>query len=170
MASDPIWDEIQAAAAILHKGERALARERFGAIWARIRTSPEPLHECFLSHFMADAQDDLADELSWDLRALAAAERCTEGDEGRYRKTVPDVDRGGLTVAGFFPSLHSNLADVYLRMGERAAALEHLAHARAAALGMPDNPYSAMVRRGLDRLEQRLTAGEPADPPTPAHS
>jgi hypothetical protein len=37
-----------------------------------IANDPAPIHECALSHYMADAQDDIADELAWDLSALNA--------------------------------------------------------------------------------------------------
>ncbi len=145
-------DDIQAAIATLHGGERALARERFDLIWARIENGAEPFHECVLSHYMADARDDLAEELEWDLRALAAAERCSQADADRLGK--------GMSLASFYPSLHLNLADVYLRLGDREAALRRLAEGRAAAANLGDDPYSDLIRRGLARLTERL---KPAD-------
>ena len=148
MPFHPIMDDIQAAIVTLHGGDRALARERFGQVWASIKDAAEPFHECVLSHYMADAQDDIADELDWDLRALAAAERCSQGDADRLGR--------GMSLASFYPSLHLNLADVYHRLGDRDAALRHLAEGRAAAVALGDDPYAALIRRGLARLTERL--------------
>jgi hypothetical protein len=148
MRPAPIMDDIQAAIVTLHGGDRVLAREQFERIWARIRHDAEPFHECVLSHYMADARDDLAEELEWDLRALAAAEHCSQADADRLGK--------GMSLASFYPSLHLNLADVYRRLGDRDCALKHLAEGRAATVNLGDDPYSVLIRRGLARLTDRL--------------
>ena len=150
VTTDTIMQDIQAAIATRQGGDRALAREQLGAIWDRIRHAPQALHECTLAHFMADAQDDPTDELAWDLRALAAAQRCPEAEASAYHES--------LSIAGFMPSLHLNLADVYRRLGDHDHSMHHLAEGRAAAADIPDGPYASMIRRGLDRLAERLEA------------
>jgi hypothetical protein len=61
-----------------YRGEREAARRLFTQIWEDIGgEQADPLHRCVLAHAMADVQDDLRQELVWDQRALAAAERLT---------------------------------------------------------------------------------------------
>jgi hypothetical protein len=65
---------------------------------------------------MADAQDDPTHELAWDLRALEAAQRCSEAEASAYHES--------LSMAGFMPSLHLNLADVYRRLGDHCHSMQ----------------------------------------------
>lgn len=139
---------IQSAIATLQKGSRAEARREFAEIWATIEADPKPLHECTLAHFMADAQDDLLAELAWDQRALEAGLRCSDAEAKEHHDS--------LSLVAFMPSLHLNLGDDYLRLGDRSACQTHLAAGIAACAGLPDTPYSKIVRGGLDRLAQRL--------------
>jgi hypothetical protein len=169
MTTDTVMQDVQAAITALQSGDSALAREQLGVIWERIRHAPRPLHECTLAHFMADAQDDPTHELAWDLRALEAAQRCSETEASAYHES--------LSMAGFMPSLHLNLADVYRRLGDRYHSMQHLVEGRAAAVDMPDGPYASMIRRGLDRLAERLevSASPPwvsfaPQPPPPGYS
>ena len=56
---------------MLHRGgDRTEARTRLLRLWAEIGVPGDPLHRCTLAHFLADTQDDPADALAWDLRAL----------------------------------------------------------------------------------------------------
>src|SRR5205085_9094605 len=102
--------EIMSAAARLQSGDRAGARTGLEAVWARIAANPEPMHEVALSHSMADAQDDPQQELGWDLRALEAALRCTDADADAHSQAA--------SIAAFLPSLHVNLAEDYLKLGD----------------------------------------------------
>lgn len=56
---------------------------------------------------MADVQDEMHEELLWDLRALAAADLLTD----------QRVARAGVagSVAGLYPSLHLNLGECAAR-------------------------------------------------------
>lgn len=63
-------------AVMLHRGgDREEARNRLGELWQELGPDGDALHRCTLAHYLADTQDDPADELAWDLRALAAADR-----------------------------------------------------------------------------------------------
>ncbi|WP_205719313.1 hypothetical protein [Actinomadura geliboluensis] len=84
-----------------HQGR---ARSRSGVVHAdlgrrrrRARRPAACLRPC---HSMADVQDDVHQELMWDLRALAAVGQVI--DERVAQAGVP------LTVAGLYPSLHLN--------------------------------------------------------------
>jgi hypothetical protein len=99
---------------------------------------------------MADVQDDPRDELLWDQRALEAADAVS--DEG--------AKAGGVaTVRGFYPSLHLNLGDVYLRLGEAVPAREHLHAGQAAVDVLADDDYRRMIADGLNRRAERIAAG-----------
>jgi len=57
--------------------------------------SGDPFHRCALAHAMADVQDDVHEELLWDLRRLAAADLLTDERAARGGVAGP--------VAGFCP-------------------------------------------------------------------
>jgi hypothetical protein len=144
--TDPVLTEIGEVVALGQAGDAAAARRRFGELWDRI---DDPFHRCALAHYAADVQDDPADELRWDLQAMAAADAV--GDR--------------LAVRGFYPSLHLNLADVYRRIGDAARATDHLDRARATLDVLPDDGYGRMIRGGIARCAARLDpAVQPPDP------
>ncbi|GGW62737.1 hypothetical protein GCM10010320_49760 [Streptomyces caelestis] len=131
-----------------HAGDREEARQRFLDLWAEIGEHGDPLHRCTLAHYLADTQDDPADELAWDLRALTAAQEITDAG--------PTAGEGMLAVRAFYPPLHLNLAADYDRLGHRDAARAHLRRARGAATALADGPYGEGVRAAIRRLESRL--------------
>jgi hypothetical protein len=151
MSNDPLMVKIQGAIAILHGGDRDGARQCFDRIWVEMQPDPTPLHECILAHYMADAQDGAREELQWDLRALAAAERSSDADAKAVHET--------LSISGFMPSLYLNLADVYLRLGDPVSSRRYQQAGTASAGMLPDTPYGAMIKNGLDRLAKRLSEG-----------
>jgi hypothetical protein len=152
MTTDPIMADIMAAIGVLLGGDRAGGKAKLEAIWSRIAGNPQPIHECTLAHYMADAQDDIADELAWDLRALDAGLRSTDAD-ARQHSSAP-------SIAAFMPSLHINLSEDYFKLGDFARSRQHLASARDAAHHLSDDGYGRMLRGSIDRLTEKLeTAG-----------
>lgn len=132
-----------------HQGQRDAARELFAQIWDDIGGEQgEPLHVCVLAHSMADVQDDVHEELMWDLRALAAADRVT--DDGVAQAGVP------LSAAGLYPSLHLNLSDCYRKLGDLGRAREHLQQARAGIGALDDDDYGKLIKGGLEQLAEQL--------------
>jgi len=107
------------------------------ALWEEL--AEDPFHRCALAHHAADRQTDPQAALAWDLRALAAADAV--GDD---------------RVAGFYPSLHLNLAEAYRQVGDLAAARDHLGRAQAVLDRLPDDGYGRLVRAGVARLAGRL--------------
>ncbi|CAK7282597.1 hypothetical protein [Streptomyces misionensis] len=148
-ALDEMLTRIGQVVMLHHGGDREEARSRFLDLWAEIGEDGAPLHRCTLAHYLADTQDDPADELAWDLRALSAA------------RELPDGDPRG--VPGFFPSLHLNLAADYVKLGRPEAARTHLGHARTAAGALADDGYGEGVRAAIARLETRLRQSGPTD-------
>jgi hypothetical protein len=135
--------------ALSQRGEREAGKRSLTEIWAEIGAeNGDPLHRCALAHAMADLQDDVREELVWDLRALEAAHLITDDRAARA---------GVIGAAALYPSLHLNLGDCYRRLGEVAAAGDHLRQGLAAAEALPDDGYARMVKGGLQRLGERLT-------------
>lgn len=133
-----------------HRGERAAARELFTQVWLEIGEGGDPLHRCALAHSMADVQDDVQEELQWDLHALAAADELTDERAARAGVSSP--------VAGFYPSLHLNLGECYRKLGEVDRAREHLELGLAAVGLLDEDGYGSTVRRGLAGLGERLVS------------
>ena len=148
---DPVWERISEGVALHHhRGEREAARLLFAEVWEEIGgVRGDPLHVCVLAHSMADVQDDVQQELVWDLRALAAADLLTDDDVARAG--VP------LTAAGLYPSLHLNLGECYRKLGDVGLAREHLGLARAGVGALGDDDYGRLIKGGLERLEQQLS-------------
>ncbi len=130
-----------------HTGDREDARRRLEELWDDPEVQADPLHRCALAHHAADLQLSVIDELAWDLRALEAADQVTAE---RARDHHASLD-----VAAFYPSLHLNLGDAYLRLGDPAGALHHLQRARACVEHLPEDGYGRMIRAGIDALGRR---------------
>src|SRR4051794_37394160 len=98
---DPTMARLGEAIALSQTGDRAGARLLFAQVWEDVGPDGDPLHQLTLAHHMEDVQDDPADELLWDLRALAAADGVTDEQAAAAGSASP--------VAAFYPSLHLNL-------------------------------------------------------------
>jgi hypothetical protein len=149
---DAIMVHIGYGIAIGQQGDRAAARALFTEVWEQIGSTGDAFHRCALAHSMADVQDDPADELLWDLRALEAADEVTD-----ERLTSAGVAG---SVSGFYPSLHLNLGEVYRKLGDREKAWEHLDRGRAAVGTLGGSDYGKMLSAGLDQLACRLRGGQ----------
>lgn len=151
--TDAITSELMAVIGVLHAGDKAAARERFALIWERLDPA-DHFHRCVLAHYMADAQEDLAEELRWDQRALDAASQAT-ADE--FADRLP-----GVTLASFVPSLHLNLASDHERLGTLDLARHHAALAARAADGLGDSELAGLTRSAIARLATRLGVWNPS--------
>ena len=150
-AAHPTMADIAAAVQVGRDGRRAESREQLGSLWERLGHDGDPLCRVTLAHFLADLQDDAREELAWDERALAAV--------GDLTDERADQQHTGMQVRGFLPSLHLNLADVHRRLGNEAAAREHLASAEALAPDLPGGDYGDLIRSGLEHVRTALDAG-----------
>ncbi|MEV6632091.1 hypothetical protein AB0M54_15205 [Actinoplanes sp. NPDC051470] len=149
--ADEVMAAVGAAVELGRAGERGAARDALAGLWERVGEGGDALHRCSVAHYLADLQDDLTDELVWDLRALAAV---SDLDDQRARRYD-----GAWQVRAFLPSLHLNLADVYRRLGRLAESREHLAVAVTHVDALPDDEYGAMIRGGVDRVGTALASG-----------
>ncbi|MFC4013325.1 hypothetical protein ACFOY2_39285 [Nonomuraea purpurea] len=150
MTADPTMARIgQGVELHHHQGRREAARDLFAQIWDDIGGEQgEPLHVCVLAHSMADTQDDVHEELMWDLRALAAADRVTDEQVAQVGVALP--------VAGLYPSLHLNLSECYRKLGDLDRAREHLQQARAGIGALGDDEYGQLIKGGLEQLAEQL--------------
>ncbi|MEU9454212.1 hypothetical protein [Streptomyces sp. NPDC048277] len=144
-APDAVLTRIGQVVMLHHAGDREEARRRLLDLWTELGAHGDPLHRCTLAHYLADTQDDPADELAWDLRALSAADEAATS--------------AGLR--GFYPSLHLNLAADYVKLGRTEAARSHLHRARGAAATLGDDGYGDGVWAAISRLELRLGDDDP---------
>ena len=149
MITDPTLIRIGQAVQRNHQGEREAARVQFEEIWDEIGGEQgDPLHVCTLAHAMADAQDDVRQELLWDLRAMAAADLLTDARAAQAGMTLP--------VDSLYPSLHLNLSECYRKLGDLDRARQHLLQAEAKIDLLGDDEYGRMIKDGMDRIAGQL--------------
>ncbi len=134
-------DTLGQAEALVAQGDREGAYAIYQSLWTDATNTQDHYQACIAAHFLAHAHVEPEAQLEWHLRALRAAD--VVGDE---------------RVCTFYPSLHGNLADVYLRLGNRRRAREHLELARASEQVLQDNDYWHMLLQGLiERLSVALS-------------
>ena len=114
------------------------ARELFAQAWAQ---SKDDVEACIAAHYLARHQGSAEQTLYWNREALRRAD--SSGDD---------------RVRGYYPSLYLNLGRSYELMGDVAAARRYYDLAAASAADLPDDGYSAMVRRGIGAGQQRVEA------------
>lgn len=145
---DSTMEAISHAVAEGRAGDRASAREKLLGLWSAMRVTGDPLHRCSLAHYLADLYEDPAQALVWDIRALDAADAVTEQRVQEHHV--------GLHIAGFYPSLHLNLADNYRRLGSFKAAAEHINAATTHAPSLPQGPYGDLLRGAIQEVAEAI--------------
>ncbi|WP_395371655.1 hypothetical protein OHU45_26805 [Streptomyces tubercidicus] len=143
---DPTMEAIGQAVTEGRTGNTLSARQKLLNLWSAIGVTGDPLHRCSLAHYLADLYEDPAQALAWDVRALDAADAVTEQRVQEHHAS--------LHVAGFYPSLHLNLADNYRRLGSFDAATEHINAAKEHAPHLPQDAYGAFLRTALDEVAE----------------
>ncbi|MEV6364269.1 hypothetical protein [Nocardia asteroides] len=156
--TDPVMARITQGVTDFRAGDPDGARTTLLAIWSEIGVAGDPLHRCTLAHYLADCHDDPAEALVWDIRALDAADALTDARAQRYHAS--------LHVAGFYPSLHLNLADNFRRLGAFPAATRHLDAARDSLGALADDAYGAMIGTAVTEIAAMIAAGDSTRRPT----
>jgi hypothetical protein len=110
-----------------------------------------------VAHYVADAQEDLADEVRWDELALSLVPCVTDAD---LRALHPS-----LTILGFVPSLELNVADGYRRLGrfgEAAQALDRsIAYNEQLPAELPEQEaYRQLILGAQRRVGDLIAAGD----------
>ncbi|WP_067808693.1 hypothetical protein [Nocardia beijingensis] len=147
-APDHTMETITNAVTLGRKGRPDDAREALLAVWASLGPQGDPLHRCTLAHYLADLYDDAAEALTWDIRALDAADSLSDDRARTFDES--------LRVAAFYPSLHLNLADAYRRLGSFEAAQRQIDAARTRLHALADDGYGAMIRTAVDEVESAI--------------
>ena len=132
-------DKIGQAQDLATSGDHEGACALYDALWAEAARAEDQYQACVVAHFLAHAHVEPEAQLDWHLRALQAANAV--GDE---------------RVRAFYPSLHANLGDVYLRLGNLTQAQEHIDKARETEHVLPDDGYGRMIRSLILRLTQTV--------------
>ncbi len=156
--ADPIMTRITQGVSDFRTGDPDRARAGLLEVWADIGPAGDPLHRCTLAHYLADTYDDPAEALVWDVRALDAADTLTD--------TRLNDHHAGLQVAGFYPSLHLNLADNFRRLGAFPAATRHIEAARERLDILPDDDYGALIRGACTGVAAAIAAEDTTRRPT----
>ncbi|MFQ6398600.1 hypothetical protein ACLMAJ_34835 [Nocardia sp. KC 131] len=139
---------ITRAVALGRKGSTSGARAALLEIWDSLGPQGDPLHRCTLAHYLADLYEDAAQALSWDIRALDAADSLTAERMGQYDSQVD--------VRGFYPSLHLNLADNYRRLASFDAARREIDAARDCLHTLGDDGYGAVIRKAVAEVAESI--------------
>ena len=136
-----VIDEIRSGVRLRDAGKTAEARELLTALWPKVDAATDAFARCFLAHSLADVQDDPREELRWDLVALDAGEAVS--DERAAEREIP----GGRQ--GLLPSLHLNLAESYLRVGDEDRAREHYRSGLEMVPSLGDDSYGDSIREAF---------------------
>lgn len=157
---DPTMEAIGQAVTEGRTGNTFSARQKLLNLWSVIGVIGDPLHRCSVAHHLADLYEDPAQALAWDVRALDAAGAVTEQRVQEHH--------AGLSIAGFYPSLHLNLADNYRRLGSFDAATDHINAAKEHAPNLRQDAYGDLLRTAVDEvaeaISQRDTTKRPSAP------
>lgn len=131
------------------EGDTGSARRDLLDIWFEIGAAGDPFHRCTLAHYLADLHESPAESLIWDVRALDAADALSDERAQRYH--------AGLRVAGFYPSLHLNIADDLRRLGAFGAAAEHLDRAEQHCSALSEDEYGDTLRTAVREVRRAVT-------------
>lgn len=142
---DPIMATIAAVQQTALRGHREQAASAYAQLWVQVEHG-RPIHRIVVAHYLADLQDDPAEELRWDERALEAAAEVTPQDDD------------AAAVAPLRASLHVNIAGALHKLGRGDDAREQLEAARQAEQALPEDGYGRLVRSRIDALGAELNA------------
>lgn len=159
---DPTMEAITGAVTEGCGGDVASARRKLLALWNEIGVLGDPLHRCTLAHHLADLYTDPAQALVWDARALDAADAVTEQRVQQYH--------ADLHIAGFYPSLHLNLADNYRRLGSFDVAAECITATREHSHNLPQGPYGDTIHTIIEEVADAIGRGDTAPRDTTQHA
>jgi hypothetical protein len=142
-----VVDQVMRRVALAQTLPREEAARALATLWAELGEEA-PAARLAAAHALADLQDDAREELMWDLRALAAADRVTDADLAQA-----GVE---LSTLALYPSLHLNAGEAYRKVGDLDNARVHARRGRDALAALGADPYGGMLTDGFARLEARI--------------
>lgn len=146
------WSAVLDAIQLTLSGDHTMGGEALRRCWENTAAG-DHAQRCVIAHYLADLEPNVADELTWDERALAEFAHIDDADLAPI---------GVPSAAGFAPSLHLNVADASRRLGRPEEAHEHLAAGEAAFEHLGQDGYAQLIREGFERLRRRLDVPESA--------
>lgn len=155
-ATDPVMARVGEAVELFGSGDVERARAVFARLWSELSAAGDPFHRCVLAHHAADTAPDVEQELWWDLRALEAAHEVSDERAEQFD--------GSLGIAGFYPSLHLNLAEDYRKLGDAERARRHITVAEQGLGTLGDDEYGRMIRGAVERSASAIGRLPPPDP------
>ena len=117
-------------------GNREAAEALFMRAWSE---ASDDFEACVAAHYLARCGEDEAAAFHWNEVALIRADRV---DDERVRD--------------FYPSLHLNMGYSYELRGDRVSARTHYLYAAARIAGLPEEPYTVMIRKGIEAGLERV--------------
>jgi hypothetical protein len=147
--ADGVLAGIGAATTARISGDEAAARGILETLWAEQEGDSDPLDQAIIAHYMADLQDGAEAALTWNLRAVEAAERVAAPDD--ELSAIPEPWRG------LRPSLYLNAARDLAAMGRNAEAGEFLTRADDCLVDLPESGYGRLVRDDVNALRSDLS-------------
>ncbi|UVI34777.1 hypothetical protein [Brevibacterium spongiae] len=151
---DPMMETIGRAVELGRAGDVDTAQRQLIDLWQDAGPSGDPFHRCTLAHYLADLYDHPAEALIWDIRALDAAASLSDERAQAHHHS--------LQVAGFYPSLHLNIADNLRQLSAFDAAQEHISHAEERSAALTDDGYGRMIRTAIKEVRLAIDRGETA--------
>ena len=140
------WEDITKAIGLALGGDKQRGRDALSECW-EATTGADHAQRCVIAHYMADLQSSLDDEVAWDEAALSQHAHVVDEDFAPV---------GITSAAALAPSLHLNLGDGYLRQGRMDDVRTQLTAGIQAVSTLPADGYGALIRSGLERLQQRF--------------
>jgi len=118
------------------KGGIEAAKKLFLKAWEESTTDFEKFTA---SHYLARNQENIEDELIWNLESLRLASVINED-----------------SMKGYFPSLHLNLGKSYEKLKDSEMAKNHYTTAANFIKYLPDDGYGNMIRVGIREALKRV--------------
>lgn len=140
---DPVMAQIAEVQRLALRGGRSRAADAYALLWEQV-VEGRPLHRIAVAHYLADLQDDPADELRWDMLALDAAAEVDQGHED------------AVAVAPLRASLHVNAAATMAKLGRTNEARQQLQAAEQNQETLPSGGYGRLVRSHMKSLRSAL--------------
>ena len=125
-------------------GQLEVAHAYFQEAWA---ARQDDVDACIAAHFLARHRPAAEETLHWNSVALTHADAATANGHGAL-------------VQGFYPSLYLNLGWSNEQVGDLAAARHCYALAARAGGTLGDDPYCAVVRKGIEAGQQRIAVSQ----------
>ena len=143
---DELIFEIQNAISVSQTGDKEQATILFNKIKPLLGL--DPLHNCIFSHYMADIQSELKDELYWDLRSLEFLERLTDERLKEFNNN--------LSVKSLYASIYLNIAEDYRKNNMYDLSTKYINLAEKSSICLEQDGYANMIKNGIQRLKEKL--------------